>query len=186
VLQRFDQLQFCIKVDYDTKRVLFQEPNQDDEDGFRSFLFAFRKFILNDEPANIDWVLNTCQRFVKEDETELKKVLNELKTIWGYAYRTGYIRMETNSSEGRLNLTPEYVLDLWLNADYVHNTDVSKEKQLAELMAQEPPSVKAQLLYSLPKLTEIIIGIGDLVSKALEKEVFSFPDETHQQLSISH
>ena len=72
---------------------------------------TFRKFILNNEPSNVDWVLNTCRRFAKDVEEELKEVLDELKAVWGYRYRKGVIQMYTDG----LNLTPEYVLDLWIS-----------------------------------------------------------------------
>ena len=84
--------------------------------------------------------------------------------------------METNSSEGRLKLTPEFVLDLWLNAHYAHNNDPDKGKQLNELMANYLPSVKIQLLYSLPVLSGIIIHIGALVTELLQREVLNFPE----------
>ena len=75
---------------------------------------------------------------------------------------------------GSLVLSPEYVLDLWLNGQYFHGNNLIKGNKLKELLAQEIPSVRIQLLWSLPLLTDIILRIGSVVSKALDDGDFDF------------
>lgn len=144
-----------------------------DQEQFRSFLMTLRKFISNNEPANIDGILKTCCKFVKGEQTELKEVLKQFKAIWGYLYRKGTIQI----TSGPLDLSPTFVLDLWLNGQYFHS-DPQKTERLKELLKSDLPAVKLQLLWSLPILTETIIKLGALISKALNENAFDFPDET--------
>lgn len=165
--------EFRFHVAYDEKsgqlRCEFQKA---DQEYFRSFLLTFRKFILNNEPVNVDRVLNICRRYVKNEEEELIEVLDKLKVIWCYQYGEGVIQMQTDG----LNLTPKYVLDLWINGQYFHSDNSDKRRELEELVAHELPSVKIQLLWSLPILTQTIFSIGNVVSKALREGVFEFPE----------
>lgn len=172
VLDGLYEFQFHISIDKESGQ-LTCEFKEADQEYFRSFLLTFRKFILNDEPSNIDWVLNTCRRFVKDEEAELKEVLDELKAVWGYRYRKGVVQMHT---EG-LSLTPEYVLDLWINGQYFHGDNPEKKQQLKALLAKELRSVKIQLLWSLPLLTDIILRVGAVASKALKSGAFEFPED---------
>ena len=149
------------------------EFKEGDKEQFRSFLMTFRKFLLNEEPANIDSILNTCRKFVKPEQTELKKVLEEFKTIWSYQYRIGTILMTC----GKLSLTPEYVLDLWLNGQYFHSREPQKSEQLSSLLNKDVPLVRLQLSWSLPSLTRIILRLGGLLNKALSEGAFCFPED---------
>ncbi|MGR3310845.1 MAG: hypothetical protein ACUZ77_08715 [Candidatus Brocadiales bacterium] len=172
ILKGLYDFQFRIDFQKETGEILC-EINEADQEDLRSFLMAFRKFILNDEPANIDSILNTCLEFVRSDQTELKEVLKQFKTTWKYQYRTGTIQM----TSAKLKLTPEYVLDLWLNGDYFHNGDPQKTEQLRTLLRRDVPSVKLQLLWSLPILTTTIILIGGLLNKALSDGALGFPED---------
>jgi hypothetical protein len=169
ILEGLYEYHFHISVDERGGQITceMQEGNQEH---FRSFLLTFRKFILNDEPSNVDWVLNTCRRFVLEEKKELIEALDRLKTIWRYRYREGVIKMRTRG----LDLTPEYVLDLWLNGQYFHCDNPQKNQELKELLSQDIPSVKIQLRWSLPLLTDIILRIGAVVSQGLHEEAFDF------------
>ena len=174
ILKGLYEFQFHVGFD-DESGELTCEIQEAEKEHFRSFLLTFRKFILNDAPSNVDWVLNTCRRFVKDEEEELIEVLDELKAVWGFRYRKGVVQMHTSD----LNLTPKYVLDLWINGQYFHSNSPDKRRQLNELLAQELPSVKIQLLWSLPLLTDIILRLAALVSKALEQGAFKFPEGAH-------
>jgi hypothetical protein len=76
-----------------------------------------------------------------------------------------------------LDLTPKYVLDLWINGQYFHGDNPEKRQQLDKLLASELPSVRIQLLWSLPILTRIILRAGAVVSKALKAGAFEFPED---------
>lgn len=162
--------QFNFQIKYDEKLQRLETKLQEaDQEDFRSFLLTFRKLISNNEEVNVDRVLNICIEFIKNEQQELREVLKELKTVWGYGYRNGFVQMQ----QGGRNLTPEYVLDLWINGSYFHD-DPDKRQQLIELMKNDLPSVKIQLLWSLPILTRIILHVGALVSQALEDKSFDF------------
>jgi hypothetical protein len=121
-------------------------------------------------------VLNVSRRFVKDEEEELREVLDELKAIWKYRYREGVVQMHADG----LALTPEYVLDLWINGQYFHGDNPEKSQQLKELLAKELPSVKIQLLWSLPLITDVILRVGVVVSKALKAGAFDFPENASE------
>ncbi len=169
VLDGLFEFRFHVHCDQESG-YLTCEFEEDDQESFRSFLLTFRKFILNNEPANIDRVLKTCRRHVKSEEDELREVLDELKAVWRYQYGKGVIQMRTNG----VNLTPEYVLDLWINGQYFHSDNPDKRKQLDDLLTHELPSVKIQLLWSLPILTQTIFAVGRVVAKALREDAFEF------------
>lgn len=172
ILKGLQDFEFRIEFQRETGKIIC-ELNEADQEHFRSFLLTFRKFLLKNEPANIDSILNICRQFVKSEQTELREILERLKMIWGYQYRKGTIQI----TSGNLNLTPEYVFDLWLNGQYFHNRDQQKTEQLKKLLNKDLPSVKFQLLWSLPILTRTITRIGALIAKALKECAFEFPEE---------
>jgi hypothetical protein len=178
ILKGLREFEFRIDLQAEPGKIIC-ELKEADEEHLRSFIMTFRKFLLNDEPANIDRILNICIEFAKPEQKELKHVLQDFKTIWSYQYRTGTIRMTTNS----LSLNPAYVLDLWLNGYYIHNKDPEKSKMLNSLLKQDLPSVRIQLLWSLPTLTDTIIRIGAVLSKAVIEEAFDFPKEEQEMIS---
>lgn len=155
---------FQIMVDQKTGK-LKSTIEEADSELLRSFLTDFRKFISNDEPAYIDRILNTCIEWVDQKNIKLIKDLKELKCNWKYQYKKGVIHIETAG----LDLTPECVLDLWINGLFFHSNPEKKD-QLDRLLKQDIQSAKLQLFYSLPILTETILNVGALVSKAYHDE----------------
>ena len=175
ILKGLYEFQFHISF-HDEAGELVYEAQEADQEHFRSFLLTFRKFILKGEPSHVNRVLNICREIVKDEEEEFKEMLDELKTVWKFRYGRGTIQMHTSG----LNLTPEYVLDLWINGHYFHSDNSAKRQQLNNLLAQELPSVKIQLLWSLPLLTDIILRLGSLISQALEQDAFEFPEDAFE------
>jgi len=114
---------FQIMLDQKTAK-LKSTIKESDLELLRSFLTDFRKFISNDEPANIDRVLNTCIERADKKNIKLIEELKELKCNWGYQYREGVIHIETP----RLDLTPECVLDLWINGLFFHSNPEKKNQ----------------------------------------------------------
>ncbi|MEE8186727.1 MAG: hypothetical protein V3T99_03580 [Nitrososphaerales archaeon] len=164
ILEGLYEFKFHIEADRETGEVRYSF-NEISEEQFRSFLLTFRKFIMSNEPSNIDSVLNACIGAVYNGETEVLRLLKEFKAIWGYQYRTGVVQMKVEHR----NLTPEYVLDLWLNGQYFHSRDIRKRSELKELLSHEFPTVKIQLLWSLPILTRTILRTGELVKRTLDE-----------------
>jgi hypothetical protein len=172
ILDGLHNLHFHIDIEPATGKItcIFDEGDQEQ---FRSFLVTFRKFILNDEPANIDHILNICLKSLRPEQTELREILRQFKTIWKYQYRSGTIRI----TSGGVNLSPQHVLDLWLNGQYFHNGDIGKTERLKELLNKDLPTVKLQLIWSLPILTETILTVGGTISKAFNESAFHFLEE---------
>jgi len=103
--------------------VTTREPN---EQIFRSFLMAFRKFVSADEPVYANYVSGLLMRDLRSDE--LKGRLIDARKQWQDACKLGAMRLVEN---GRV-LEPEEIMDLWLNGGYFHN-DRRKEEALERL-----------------------------------------------------
>ena len=172
LIHGINDFRFQVVTDKKSGQITYHS-TETDEEHFRSFLLTFRKFILNNEPSNIDWVLNVIRRFAKDEENELCEVIDELKAVWKYTYRKGLIQMQTFGQD----ITPEYALDLWINGHYFHSDNPEKCKRLKELSAKELSCIRIQLLYSLPLITNLILRIGALVSKALNEDAFAFSED---------
>jgi hypothetical protein len=141
-----------------------------DIEHLRSFLTDFRKFILNGEPANIYRIFKTCMKHLRKDRFELIENLKEMKCNWKNQYENGFMRIE----EDGIELTPEHVLDLWINGLIFHSDNPEKRQTLDKHLKQDVKSAALQLFYSLPILTETILNVGALVSKAYHQKAFEF------------
>ena len=162
--------QFTIRWDTVSQRLSYHALEPDEED-LRSFLLLFRQFISKKEPVFINRIFSDCLRFLGSDE--LKDELNKAKGEWKRVL-TGMagFKMVVDSQ----NLTPEYVLDLWINGEYFHN-DPEKARELRRLMTDQIPLVRIQLLSALPSLTQVILYIGNVVTYSLMEGLFHIPDD---------
>jgi hypothetical protein len=160
---------FTIRVDSETQEILTTIQEGDQED-FRAFLTTFRKFLLEGEPSHIYSILKICRRYVKPEETDFVEFLDASKKIWQEIYEHGMIKMK----RGKLELSPKYVINLWLSTIF-HGDDLEKRKQLQELLEDRVPAVKIQLLWSLPTITNFILRFNDALRISLERNLYNFP-----------
>lgn len=133
-----------------------------------SIIPLFRKFISDSEPIFLHRILNEAYRFTTDNQ--IRRKIKELKIEWKNCMKSGPFRMTVRGEE----ITPERVIDLWINAEYLHD---DREKYLElEYLGKHPADLpNLQFITSLPRLIEIILDTGDLVKLGLNKSLFNFP-----------
>lgn len=123
-------------------RVVDEYPRYDDDD-FRAFLTHYRKLRLNDEPTQLNRIINTLKwKGNSADRSILdhlkKEVIEEGRCWWGSMHPTeGYTE----------ELTQEWLEDRILNGEVFHS-DLEKKHQLARVTGGIPlPKAVAFLSY---------------------------------------
>jgi hypothetical protein len=131
-----------------------------DEDDLRSFLLTFRQFVMEKEPVFIRRVHNVAVKHITSDE--LSEAAREAARGWRDILRSSGI---TLNIYGRA-ITPEYVLDLWINGHYFHND----EQKRTELLSYGMPNillVRNQFLNFLVDATMAIAHTRNILRAAL-------------------
>jgi hypothetical protein len=138
-------------------RVVDEYPSYDDDD-FRAFLTHYRKLRLNDEPTQLNRIINILKREDNSaDRSMLDYVKNEIKEEgrcwWGSMHPAeGYTE----------ELTQEWLEDRILNGEIFHS-DVNKRHQLARVTATMPlPKAVAVLNYMRFAMT--VLGCAQKVA----------------------
>lgn len=93
------------------------------KENFKALLMDFRHFWSNDEPCNFLRILNIVSYYIPE----ARNITKELKNMWKDALFGSLIIMVDGNQ-----LTPNALLDLWINAEHFHN-DSSKKEELDAL-----------------------------------------------------
>jgi len=148
-------------------RMTSREP---DEEDFRSFLLLFRQFISDNELVFANRIFNDCIRFIRDDK--LKEQVQKARDAWRNAFCSSGIAMHVDGTE----LTPEYVIDLWINGHYFHN-DADKAAELKELLGQPLQFVRMQLMTALPLLLNSLFYLSGVIGYGLKNGLFEFPDD---------
>jgi hypothetical protein len=166
-------------VSWDAKSGLLRyQIDGPDEEELRSFLLLFRQFLLKREHIYIPRVFNDCLRFL--DDGHLKEQVRKAKEAWEQAIHFGAFGVVVQD----VNLTPEYVLDLWINGYYFHSCDDKKMAQLEKLLAyKDLPLARMQFLNALPPLTQIVLYLGSAVTHALQEGLFHVPSDENPRLT---
>jgi hypothetical protein len=170
LVQSEAQSKYQISWDAESGQLTYQAQEPDEED-LKSFLLLFRHFISSSEPIFINRVFNDCLRFL--DDECLKGEVQKAKEAWRKELQSGTLGMQVNEA----NLTPEYVLNLWINGYYFHN-DPEKTFELESLLKQPLPLVRMQFISCLPNLFQIIFYMGRVISYGLDNGLFKVPNES--------
>lgn len=166
-------MQWNFKIRWEAKSGLIRyEPAEIDIDDLRSFLLLFRQFISPSEPIFISRIFNDCYRFLIDKK--LKVEVKKAKTDWNKQYSS---RPSMSFIFNDNKVTPEHVLDLWINGHYFHN-DADKMAQLEQLLKCPIPIAQVQLINTLPILTSIINFLGQVIMYGLENDLFHIPEES--------
>jgi hypothetical protein len=139
------------------------EPN---EDSLRSFLLLFRQFLLADDPVFISAIFNLAERHLTSDE--LRDGIREARQAWRQTLSTGELRLVVNRAE----LTPETLLDLWINGFYFHN-DLEKAARLRTLFAPVGAIARTVFLSAAIDLTGLVLYTGNTLRIALNEGLIS-------------
>lgn len=100
--------------------------HEPDEEDLRSFLLTFRQFVMKGEPVYVRSIANLLWRRLNGDR--IRQELQDARRRFDQAFERGSMRFVLNER----HMTPEFVLDLWINGHYFHN-DERKARQLEAL-----------------------------------------------------
>ncbi len=140
---------------------------QPNEDHLRSFLTIYRKFISKDSPIFIYKIFNICQLHILSDR--IKDDLIQARKSWGNELKSGMMRLNINGRE----LTPEFLCDLWLNAEYFHD-DYDKIRDLESVMqsALEYQLIRHNFLDHIWQTTKYIFFVGNVIRFVTKEGLF--------------
>lgn len=141
------------------------QPNEDD---LRSFLTIYRKFISESSPIFIYKIFKVCQLYLLSDQ--IKNNLIDARRSWGNQLKCGLMKLNINGRE----LSPEFLCDLWLNAEYFHD-DYDKIRHLETLMpsALEYQLIRHNFLDHIWQTTKYILFVGNIIRFAFREGVFN-------------
>ncbi len=138
------------------------ESREPDEEDLRSFLLTFRQFVSDAEPIFLNRVYNVCEQCLTSDE--LKGYLHESREEWRKAFTGAGIKLVYNEKE----VTPEYVMDLWINGHYFHS-DPEKASALRRLLPDEKLLTRHRFLDLLVDATRQVLYVGHVITVALRE-----------------
>lgn len=160
--------QYTVTIDGLSQKATYQATEPDEED-LRSFLLLFRQFISSREPVFIHRIIGDCVRFLNDDRR--KEQVKIAQEHWKSIFREmDDIQIVVNDKD----LSPEYVLDLWINGHYFHN-DPDKAQEIRRLVQDPIPVARMQFISVLPSLTNAILYVAEVVTYGLEEGLFQFP-----------
>jgi hypothetical protein len=141
-----------------------------DEEDFRSFLTSFRLFVLKSEATYLATILALAENTLTVDARN--ESFAKAKADWEGIYDGS---SEVSLYEGDKKLRPLEVLSLWLDGKYFHS-DSDKSQQM-ENWGDFKPLLRAEFVFLIQKLTNIIVWLGDYVGYGLKNEWFKFKSE---------
>lgn len=164
-LVRISGLSGDFSLHFDQKSFAYKFPLVDEND-LRSFLLTFRQFVMHKEPVFIRRVHSIAHQHITSDE--LRAAIREAVQTWSEVLKSCGFAL---SIHGRA-ITPEYVLDLYINGHYFHND----EQKRAELNSYGVPDillVRTQFLNFLVDATMAIAHTRHILRAGLHDGVVS-------------
>lgn len=133
---------------------------QPDEEDFRSYLMAFRKFVSKEEPVFIGYIHGLCYKHFTSDE--LKGHIQNCQRGWRENVKRGGIKLNFHGRD----IEPEDIADLWINGHYFHD-DPEKAQELKRYMPYGTLVMRQELLQVVIEVTRVIGGSGYTIKMAL-------------------
>jgi hypothetical protein len=150
-----------LQVNWTPEEGMRTEVQQPEEEELRSFLLTFRKFVSQGEDAYFNAICNIAER--RLENVDLKVRLRKARELWKHAMRTGPMGIVDDDDR---TITPEYVVDLFINGRYFHN-DAQKEAELKRLL---PDLVRYQFLAAILDTTKAVFAVGEVIRVALAQK----------------
>lgn len=138
--------------------------HEPDEEDLRSYLLDFRKFMAVNDPVFLGRVLNVAHRHVTSDE--ITAGLVSARSGWKNTLAAGSVRFVIDDE----HLTPEMILDLWINGWYFHN-DSDKRRKLDALAPM--PMSRWLFIDAVVSATKVILYSGHVLKIALREGLVS-------------
>lgn len=138
------------------KGVKFSISNPNEED-LRSFLLTLRQFVSDGEPVFVNRIHNQLWKALSAGS--LRDQLAEARQHWKTQRSRGPMALILDGK----TLTPEYVLDLWVNGYYFHN-DSRKAQALRLLDPVGAVLVRHAFLDHLIEVTRYVIFLRNVIT----------------------
>ena len=134
------------------------------EDDLRSYLTAFRHFILKNSPVYLNKIYNDLRKNVTDDE--VKKMLNRNRDHWLQIHRQGAMGLTYNKK----NITPEFAVNLFIKGEYFHLNE-DKREFLKNLPYPFDMYFKHQFISFLATATLHIRFIDSIIAKVFKENL---------------
>jgi len=135
-----------------------------EEDDLRSYLTAFRHFILKNSPVYLNKIYNDLRKNVTDDG--VKKMLNRNRDHWLQIHRQSAMGFTYNKKK----ITPEFAVNLLIKGEYFH-----LDKKMRGFLKNLPYPVdmyfKHQFIDFLYLATKHIRFIDSIIEKVFEEKL---------------
>jgi hypothetical protein len=129
------------------------------EPELESALLRLRPFLNEREAVHLSAVHNACYQAIRSDE--LRGYLVEARAEWSRAQRQGILALEVDGRQ----LTPEHVMDLFINGWYFHG-DEAKRAELEALLPEVALLTRHIFLDYLYRAIEQVLYVAEVVREA--------------------
>jgi hypothetical protein len=161
---REEDLRSSLNINFAKGGPLTVRHHEPDEEDLRSYLLDFRKLVSDREPVFVYRVFKVAHRHVSSDE--IVAGLARARAAWRDALQQGDIRFVVND----IDLTPETIMDLWINGWYFHD-DVEKRRKLEAL--GDVPASRWLFIDSVVSATKVVLYVGHVLKIALREGLVS-------------
>jgi hypothetical protein len=155
---------------FDRVQGLTFSSKQPDEELLRSFLLTFRRFISEGEAVFLFRIFNLCQRHLTSEN--LKNYLIEARQYWSQEVRggrTGHVNYKLNE----IQISPEFITDLWINGYYFHDSP-AKLRELEQLLSNQKVLVRHIFLDHLVQAVKFISYTRFIIIVGFREGYFNF------------
>ena len=128
-----------------------------EEESLCPLLMSFRFFFGNDEPSNLNRVLNILGRHCRDDR--LDAILGSLRLRWKHALFQNAMQLSFNGKP----LSAARILDLWLNAHYFHSDPAKRETLETVSRMLTPQFLKYMLVEAVIEGSRIVFSTYEML-----------------------
>jgi hypothetical protein len=131
-------------------------------DVLKSLLMDLRPLVVPGESINLRAIFSIGERRLQKDEH--RRALREGATAWNNAHRQGAIALKVNERD----LSPERVMDLWINGYYFHE-EPRKRAELEALVPEAGILTRHMFMEFVYRSIECVIWTASVLRAAKEK-----------------
>lgn len=139
-----------------------------DEEAFRSLLLALRPFILENESIFLTKVFDICGRYLADNAP--REGFNKAKQWWKSDFQRNRDIIQIFDDDELL--TPQMILDVWINGHYFHNDP--KHLERFERWKDHRDFLDGQFKMIIQELVHLIRWLGGFVHQAFENGWIDF------------
>jgi hypothetical protein len=138
------------------------EPN---DEPLKALLMDLRPLVVLGESVNLRAICDIGERRVRTDDH--RRALREGREAWRTAQRKGMLALRINERD----LSPEYVMRLWINGWYFHS-EPALEAELRGLAPEGQILSKHVFLDHVYRAVECVIWTASVLQDAIDRDAF--------------